>query len=353
MNEISLIDYFDRAGIQYRRTGSSTYELEEHDSFKFDIEKNTFNWFSRGIGGRSAWDYVKKVEFNGNATNKEIADRIKQVMGEQSLDDGSTDFKPVEHSAEIKDAKSAERTFEKGAFKLPAASTSTRQLKQYLCNERGLAETVVNAFIATRQLYESNVPKEINGRMLYIHNAVFVRFDESGVPVAAHQKGLRVSKDGTKFSGDVPNSAKEANLFTFPLNPPESTTSIFLCEAEVDLMSFLTLQLEGGRQWNQFCCGSLGGVNKQQSITTGLEKFLDSHPNIETVVIGFDKDETGQLAAESLKGHLIERGITDVRIQIPKDGIDGTHCKDWNDCLVQFRKGNFEISNKRPERRGL
>ena len=38
----------------------NTYSTREHDSLK--ISKGKWHWFSRGIGGRTALDYLIKVE---------------------------------------------------------------------------------------------------------------------------------------------------------------------------------------------------------------------------------------------------------------------------------------------------
>ena len=59
--ELDLLTYFQQYDPhQLVRVGGSTYCTREHDSLK--ISNGKWHWFSQGIGGRSALDYLIKVK---------------------------------------------------------------------------------------------------------------------------------------------------------------------------------------------------------------------------------------------------------------------------------------------------
>ena len=59
--EIDLLTYLQRYDPhQLVHVGGSTYCTREHDSLK--ISNGKWNWFSRGVGGRTALDYLIKVQ---------------------------------------------------------------------------------------------------------------------------------------------------------------------------------------------------------------------------------------------------------------------------------------------------
>ena len=59
--EIDLLTYLQRFDPhQLVRVSGNTYCTREHDSLK--ISNGKWNWFSRGIGGKTALDYLIKVQ---------------------------------------------------------------------------------------------------------------------------------------------------------------------------------------------------------------------------------------------------------------------------------------------------
>ena len=59
--ELDLLTYLQRyAPHELVRIGGSTYCTREHDSLK--ISNGKWNWFSREIGGKTALDYLIKVQ---------------------------------------------------------------------------------------------------------------------------------------------------------------------------------------------------------------------------------------------------------------------------------------------------
>ena len=125
--------------------GGSTYCTRTHDSLK--ISNGKWCWFSRGIGGRTALDYLIKV--------REIPfiEAVEMIVGQVAI-------QPPAY----------ERTPEKSAPKvllLPQGCRDATHAVRYLSG-RGIDREIINFCISTGRLYESS------GRY---HNVVFVGHD--------------------------------------------------------------------------------------------------------------------------------------------------------------------------------
>ena len=142
----------------------SVYCTRTHDSLK--ISNGKWCWHSHGIGGRSALDYLIKV--NGMSFT-DAAERIT----------GRTAAAPPVFSSEP-------RQQEQKSFKLPALSRSSTQMINYL-TKRGIDMEILRFCIDTGRLYES-YPH---------HKAVFVGMDEKGIPRYAALRGAGFMGEAT------------------------------------------------------------------------------------------------------------------------------------------------------------
>lgn len=150
--------------------GGSTYCTREHDSLK--ISNGKWCWFSRGIGGYSALDYLIKV--------KEIpfTQAVETIMG--NLSAAPPAFAP------------APKTPKEKVLLLPQVNRSATHAVEYL-HRRGIDDELISFCIQTGRLYESYP----------YHNVVFVGMDADGKPRYANQRGI-----GTDFIGDANGSDK-------------------------------------------------------------------------------------------------------------------------------------------------
>ena len=73
-------------------------------------------------------------------------------------------------------------------FELPPQSESMRRVYAYLLQKRCIDREILNAFVRKKLIYES-CERSRDGTKKY-HNAVFVGFDEHGVPRHGHKRGL-------------------------------------------------------------------------------------------------------------------------------------------------------------------
>ena len=375
-DDISILEYLDAQGIPYVQKGADSYCLRDHDSLMITRSSNMFNWFSRGKGGHGVYKFVQTLmeEDGVNMSSKDLVEHLVNIFGETRCQytptgGGYKKERPAPY-VPTKNYK-AEEAKPKGPFVLPPAWKNTDRIRKYLCEERGISLNVFNTFVASKLLYESNEYKDHylkDGQVVkydhpfWTHNAIFLRIDpaQPNWPVtAATSKGLvKSAATGKRFSGDVPNSAKQGAICLFWGKNVKVPDHIIIFEAEIDMMSYLSLQEANGVDFNNFLCASIGGVNEHQKIPKGIQALLEQFPTIQRILIGFDNDwnkpleidertgkpkvNVGQAAACSLHHEVLETGRKATILHV-RDGRDGAKCKDWNECLVQYRKGNYDL----------
>ena len=190
--------------------GGSTYCSRTHDSLK--ISNGKWCWFSRGIGGRTALDYLIKV--------REIPfiEAVEMIVGQAAI-------QPPAY----------ERTPEKSAPKvllLPQSNRDATHAVRYLSG-RGIDHEIINFCISTGRLYESS------GRY---HNVVFVGHDRYGKARYANLRGI-----GSDFKGECNGSDKR---FAFNI-PAENSEVLHLFESAIDLLSYATICKMKGMDWRK------------------------------------------------------------------------------------------------------
>ena len=271
------------------RFGSDTYCTKEHDSLK--ISNGKWNWFSRGIGGRSALDYLIKVE------GMEFTEAVEHIIictGERTIIHDSTVIKPKEKF-----------------LILPKTNSNNINAIHYL-KGRGIDEDIINYCIETGRIYES-YPN---------HNVVILGFDKYGTPRYANLRGI-----GTDFKGEASGSDKR---FSFSIIAEKSDT-VHIFESAIDLLSYATMLKINGQKWDEHHLLSLAGVYrpgkelKDSSLPLALKQFLSEHSEIKTIHLRLDNDYAGMIATKTLKYFLSEK--YDVSVHLPKRG------KDYNDWL--------------------
>lgn len=176
----------------------NVYCTKTHDSLR--ISNGKWCWFSQGIGGKSALDYLIKV--NGYS----FLEAMERIVGQAAAKP------PVVVSSEVKEKPKTLLLPEKYRYAEYAAS--------YL-EKRGISPELISFCISTGRMYESNP----------YHNVVFVGFDKQGKARFACQRGIY----DTRFHGDVNGSDKHYS-FALPVNPQNSTVHLF--ESAIDLLSY-------------------------------------------------------------------------------------------------------------------
>ena len=287
--EIDLLTYLQCTSPQELvALGNGNYCTREHDSLK--ISNGLWHWFSRGIGGKSAVDYLIKVE------EMDFVSAVKAVLG---------------NDAHIRLSTKQKVTTPKIVL-LPEKNENSEIVVKYL-RGRGISENVINYCLKKELLYESQK----------YHNAVFVGYDSRGVVRYAAIRGT-----SSPYKGEASGSDKH---FSFQLG--EGTGSVHLFEAAIDVLSYATLLEMHGVEWQKRSLLSLAGVFKtkrEDVVPVALQRYLFEHPQIHTIYLHLDNDETGRGAAAGIISGLKEKYEV-----VDAPSPEG---KDINDYLLIQRK---------------
>lgn len=282
------------------RISSNTYTTKTHDSLK--ISNGMWMWWSRGIGGKSAVDYLMIVR------EMTFIEAISQIVNDESaLSKEYVKPKPKEERHLI----------------LPTKAENNDIAIEYL-KQRGINEDVILYFIENGMLYQS-VP---------MNNIVFVGFDENSKPKYAGMRGT----ERYRYVGDAYGSDKN---FPFRLVNKENT-NIHIFEGGIDLLSYATLLYEQGSDFKNQNLVSLSGVykpnkdEKNTQIPIALRGALENEKtNIKKVYLHLDNDVAGREATRVLTQLLKEKYVVKNRT-VPKG-------KDVNDYLCYLK--NIPIKN--------
>ena len=260
--QISAIQFLRRyrPGQLEKDAARGELHLKDHDSFKICEATSLWHWKSRDVGGRSALDYLIKVEGLG------FVEAVRQLCDEL----------PV--------CLPPPQPVERKVFALPEPAPNNRRVFAYLL-KRGIDRKVIEACVRAGLLYES----------AQYHNAVFVGKDEKNVPRYAFLRGTYTQ--GKPFKAEVSGSDKR---YSFCLPPRGETSRVAVYEAAIETLAHLTL--EGTTDKYRL---SLGGIYAPAESTqprpfkppAALESFLSRHPEVTEIEICTNNDFAGRWAA--------------------------------------------------------
>jgi len=279
--QIDLLSYLQthEPGELVKLPGNN-YCTREHDSLK--ISNGKWHWFSRGIGGRTALDYLVKVK------EMSFPDAVRLLTGAPI----QTYVPPKEHSAP------KERN-----LLLPEVDTNCDEVKKYL-QGRGIHPVIIDYCIENKLLFQT-----VNYK-----NALFVGYDNTGKP---RYGALRSTF--SSYKSEATGSDKRYS-FSIATNPTADTVHVF--ESAIDLLSFATLQLYEGGDWKSMSMLSLAGVfapKRQGVVPVALSRFLSENPQIKTLRLHLDNDEGGRAAAAGIVEGLKDYTVID---EPPDNGKD-------------------------------
>jgi hypothetical protein len=244
----------------------NVYCTKTHDSLK--ISNNKWCWFSRGIGGKSALDYLIKV--NGFP----FVEAVEQIVGQAAVKS------PVFHRQEI--------TKQERKLILPERNDDNERVKNYLAN-RAIHQVITDYCIKTKRLYEEKDH----------HNAVFVGYDLQDIP----RYGVVRGTSGIRYLGEVLGSDKH---FSFSIPTRSESETLHLFESAIDLLSFATLELFEGKDWRGANQLSLAGVYESKNdgtnmtVPIALSQYLKDRPHLKVIKSHLDNDYVGRMATKSL-----------------------------------------------------
>ena len=301
--QIDLLSYLQRyEPSNLKRVAGNVYCTMEHDSLK--ISNGKWYWWSRGIGGYSALDYLMKVRELG------FVEAVQTLTGDMG------DWKPPPPAVKKDEPK---------VLLLPPRNKDSDRVLQYLFG-RGIDYAIVQDCIADGTIYES----------ADYHNAVFIGKDESGIPKYAACRGTMGS-----FKRDASGSDKR---YSFRLLAREPTHTVHLFEAAIDVLSYATYLKCEGKDYKAANLLSLSGVYQpkkelaESRIPIALTTFLNDHPQIKTICLHLDNDKAGRLCTAALQ-ELLQKDYKIVDAPPPVG-------KDVNDFLMSY----LGIARQKPSR---
>lgn len=301
--EVDLLTYLqERDPEELVRTGPASWCTRTHDSLK--LSNGKWYWWSRGIGGRSALDYLVEVRGMG------FTDAVREIVGDfraPVLRRTPPPRQPPRH--------------EPREFTLPPEA-GTEAALAYL-RGRGIDGEILDELHGEGAVY---------GSRRYSHqNVVFVGRDAAGTPCYASIRACAGS-----FKGEAAGSDKR---FGFAVEQRGGPIEVHVFESAIDALSFATLFKLRGGDWRTLSLLSLGGIPPVRDggdvkVPCALEQWLADHPLCSEVRLHLDNDGPGRAAARAIAERVSPR--VPAAIESPATG------KDVNDHLLAVLDGRRE-----------
>lgn len=258
--ELDLLTYLEHyEPDELVRVSGNVYSTRTHDSLK--ISNGMWMWWSQGIGGRNALDYLIKVQ------GLSLYEAVDRILG-KSFSIPNVSRLPPKTKPKI--------------LELPEKADNNDKAIAYLL-QRGISRTVIEHFTENNMIYQS---KEHD-------NIVFVGYDKENKARYAAVRGTGKSS----FKGDVTGSDK---AFSFRIDNDNSDT-LHVFEGAIDLLSYATMAEQQGLDFKGLNLVSLSGVsNDITKIPIAMKSFLNEHEGIRKIHLHLDKDKAGRNAARAL-----------------------------------------------------
>ena len=190
---------------------------------------------------------------------------------------------------------------ERKPFRFPEANEDMRRAYAYLTKQRFIAPEVISFFAHKGTIYEDKKH----------HNVIFVGMDENGVPKQAHARSTL--SFGNTFRITIEGSDTKYSFAHFGKND-----TLYVFEAPIDMLSYITLH---PHDWQDSSYIAMNGVYESAVLNA-----LETHPQLDSIVLCTDNDEGGIDAAERLSDILCENGYENILREC-------SQYKDWNEDL--------------------
>ena len=289
---IDLLSYFlSTIPGEVVRCGVHEFCLKEHDSLKMSNGK--WFWWSRGVGGNNAIDYLMKVD------GMDFISAVRKVSNK---------------AIALPPTNTVKQKTYKRAFELPPHNFVCRCARAYLIS-RGIDKNLIDTLIGKHLIAEDNKSRAV----------MFMGLDDAGTPKHC---SIRAT-NGTSFKMDAPGSDKR---YTFRLLSENNCGTLRVFESAIDLLSFVTILLAKELDYRKYNLLSLSGVygkrenDVEYHVPPSVETFLKAHPEVQKIYLHFDNDDAGKSAAAGFQSALGDK--YEVRY------LPAPHGKDMNDYLM-------------------
>lgn len=289
---------------ELKRCGGNEYRTMSHGSLK--ISNGKWHWHSRGIGGRTALDYLVKVR------QMDFVEAVEALCG-------GMDYAAREKAGSGAPAsdRTARRPAPSRSLILPETDRYGAAMVSYL-QGRGIDAGIISRCIGLGILYESRKYR----------NCVFVGKDRAGNPRYACLRGT-----DSQYKGEAAGSDKRYGFF-LPLQGGECV-SVAVTESPIDALSAASIRKMRGECGEGTAYLSLGGT-----APAALLQFLEDHTTVTGVELCLDNDSAGLSGMERIRQGIRESSALSGRTLEIKDCPPPASCgKDYNDFLQKERAG--------------
>jgi len=288
-SSVDLVAFLQSRGEQLKRLG--------HD-YKLIYTDGSGVHDSIMISGNHWYDHKNQtgggpIKFMREFYGMSFQDAMLFLLG------GYFDNRAVPEKAQIKLAP--KQAPERKPFKLPEPNDNMRRAFAYLTKQRFIAPDIISFFAHKDMIYEDKTH----------HNVVFVGMDENGVPKQAHARSTL--SFGNSFRITVEGSDTKYSFAHFGKND-----TLYVFEAPIDLLSYITLHPQ---DWQDSSYIAMNGVYESAVLNA-----LETHPELDNIVLCTDNDEGGIEAGERISDILAENGFTNIFRECPIN-------KDFNEDL--------------------
>ena len=286
-NSMDIVSYLKSHGVSAKRVGNG-YEWES-PAGKVSIKGN--RWYSQYelVGGYP-------VNFVMKYFGLKFTEAVESLLGK------SYSFVVESYHKEEK---------EKKEFVIPKRHDNMNRAFFYLRDERGIDSSIINTFVNAGLIFEDDE----------YHNAVFVGKDLEGNIKHIHK---RSTSSVSTFKGNA-----EASNPEFSFNWRGKSNRLFVFEAPIDMLSYITLHPIGWKNNSYVSLCSTAGI--------AAMKMLNDNSNIDTVYLCLDNDNAGTVGSQKLAEKIHSLGEYEVWRLYPEH-------KDWNEDLISIKQQ--ETQNK-------
>ena len=269
-NQKDLAEFLISRGVQLKKQ-SGQYLWEEQNVWIHGSE-----WYSHyeQTGGRA-------VRFVMKYFGKSFFEAVNELNGDAD-------------SLRAVSNKQCEAT----SVRLPESNKNTFRINMYLRNSRCISQEVIDSFVKMGMLYEDAEH----------HCCVFVGRDDRGKPGHCHKRSTL-----SKFRQTLEGSKAE---YAFHYIGYDDT--IYAFEAPIDMLAYISMH---PGHWRRHSYVALCSVSDK-----ALMHRLEVNSGLKKVVLCLDNDEPGQAAVQRIRDALVQKGYSDVRVEVPVN-------KDWDEDL--------------------
>lgn len=357
-------------GFSFKSTyGEREFKCIEHNSLVVNGNRRRWYWNSRQVGGNNAIDYLVKIR------GMNFRDAVLHLVGDRE----QTAYTPIRKAVTENVSVSKPVRFvlpEQAHF--PDGRRNYSNIIAYLNKGRGIDMNIINALIASGQIYQG---VQYNGLHIVGYNdegMAFYRFNDNRdfahytlqtlrasptatdtyqaeavsskyvdkillkentkifknnlvVSTGKNAQGeisyaaFRIASTNYRFRGEVAGSDKASG---FLIESESMNDCVYVFESFIDAMSHANLyNIKYGNKdaWKLHNRLALGGT-----ADTALMELLKRKPNIRNICLCLDNDSAGHTAAKEIAGKLRSMGYVNIYERYSNE-------KDYNDELKKVK----------------